>query len=550
MKNRIVLTTLPVIITGLLLLTIASSRVSADTSDCSEITTLQGNVSGVMNAKSGVCAYKGIPFAVPPVGELRWALPQEPARRDKTLVADKFGEECVQTPFSLLGSSDDKAKYVGSEDCLYLNVWHPAGASKSSLPVMVFLHGGSNMSGAGSWELYDGTRVASQGNVVLVTINYRLGPFGMMSHPALRDADGHDGNYFAFDQIAALKWVERNITGFGGDPKNVTVFGESAGGMDIATLMLSPLARGLFQKAIIESGPPIFLGIPLKKNEAAGIAAAAKLGCADPASAADCLRSKDSKSVMNAFADAMTPHGGVVEVYDLGPVNDDVVVFTNPYKMFAEGKYNKDVRLIIGSNKEEAGFYAMSKTLNTKEDFDKALVEDTGFAKSGLNLDLDLGKLNERYPYSSFKSPRWAYINIFTDMIYACPAIVQVWQLAANGTPVYQYQFEKSPDEKGMLGDIGVFHSAELPFVFGNFTSFGISFSSPKNIKLAKSVISLWTSFAHDGIPKAEGFPEWPLHTKDNPAYLKIDLKPEVKTGLRVNECKYFDGAYSKTYSK
>ncbi|MFA6449112.1 MAG: carboxylesterase family protein [bacterium] len=533
----------------LIFISVASRVTFADTGDCAEIATAQGNVTGVADSKAGVCSYKGIPFAAPPVGKLRWATPKEPAPRDKTLVADKYGNVCVQAPFSLLGSSDSKGKYEGDEDCLYLNVWHPAGAPKGSLPVMVFIHGGSNLTGAGSWELYDGTRMASLGKVVLVTINYRLGPFGMMAHPALRDAAGIEGNYFSYDQLAALKWVKSNIANFAGDPENVTLFGESAGGMNIAAFLLSPIARGLFQKAIIESGPPIFLGAPLKPNETAALDAAAKLGCQEPASAADCLRKADSASVMKAFAQAMTPRGGVVEVYDLNPVMDDVVVFKNPYKMFAEGNYNKDVRLIIGTNRDEAGFYAMSKTLNNKNDFEKALVDDTGYAKSGLGLDLDLNALRTRYPFESYKNAKKAYIDIFTDMIYGCPAIVQVWQLAGNNTPVYQYLFSKSPDEKGLLGDIGVFHSAELPFVFGNFSSFGISFSSPKNIKLSKSVISLWTSFARDGVPKAEGFPEWPLHTKDNPAYLKIDLNPAIQSELKKDACSFFDAAYRKTYS-
>jgi para-nitrobenzyl esterase len=526
-----------------------ANSAQASPMDCTDIKTAQGIVSGTLNENAGVCSYKGIPYAAPPVGQFRWAMPQEPQPWTGALAADRYRDSCMQKPFSLLGG-DESQNYVGSEDCLYLNVWQPASEPKSPRPVMVFLYGGSFLMGAGSWELYDGTRVAALGGVIMVTINYRLGPFAMLAHPALRDADGHEGNYMLFDQIAALKWVRKNIASFGGDPNNVTLFGESAGGMSVVVHVLSPLSRGLFQKAIIESGPPIFMGAPLKTAEDASLKIAAKLGCSDPKTAAGCLRRADAKDVMTASNEALTPHGGTVEVYDLNPVMDDAIVFTNPYLMFAEGKFNKDIKLIVGTNRDEADMSAMSRPLANRDEYEATLLEDVGWAKKGLGLDIDINELKSRYPFDSYKTPKRAYSAIFTDMIYACPSVVNVWQLAANGTTVYQYQLEKSPDEKGFLPDTGVFHAAELPFVFGNFSFMGLNVSSPKNTHLSKAVIGLWTSFARDGVPRAEGIPDWPPYTPSNPAYLRIDVKAAIGYDLRKDACTYFDAAYAKTYAK
>ncbi|HOX27955.1 MAG TPA: carboxylesterase/lipase family protein [bacterium] len=523
--------------------------ISAEAAECAVVKTAQGSVSGTLNPKVPVCSYKGIPYAAPPVGALRWAMPEAPKPWKGVLAADHFRDVCMQKTFSLFGNGE-KTSYEGSEDCLYLNIWRPAGSSGGGLPVMVFIHGGSLMSGAGSWELYDGTQIALRGNVILVTINYRLGPFGLLAHPALRDREGYEGNYSLYDQIAALKWVKKNIAQFGGDPANVTLFGESAGGMSVAAHLLSPLSRGLFDKAIIESGPQLFMGAPLKTNEDAAMSIAKKLRCAEAKTAAACLRRAKAEEVMAASNEAMTPRGGTVEIYDINTVMDDRIVFTNPYRLFAEGKFNKEIKIIIGSNRDEADLTAMSRPLKDRNEFDSTLTEDAGWAKKGLNLDLDIDGIKARYPFESYKTPRRAYSAIFTDMIYACPSVIHVWQLAANGATVYQYQFEKSPDDRGMLNDMGVFHAAELPFVFGNFSFMGLNFSSSKNLKLSKKVISLWTSFARDGIPAAEEVPEWPPYTAGNPAYLRIDSNPSVGLDMRKNACAYFDAYYKKAYSE
>lgn len=517
---------------------------SASVSDCKDIQTAYGKVSGVLDPKTSTCSYKGIPYAAPPVGDLRWAAPKEPAPWKDTLAADKFRDICIQEPFSLTGSS---GKYEGGEDCLYLNVWHPASAPAKPRAVILFIHGGSNMMGAGSWDLYDGSNMTSRGDVILVTFNYRLGPFGMLSDPMFKDKDGNLGNWLMLDQLAAMRWVKNNIAAFGGDPGNVTIMGESAGGMSVAAFLLVKEARGLFGKAIIESGPPIFLGAPLETQSKVVLDVAAKLGCSGD-KIADCLRKADSKSVMEAFKPAMTAHGGTVEVYDLNLSMDERFIFSDPFKKFADGDFNKDVRIIVGSNHDEAGLYALQKSFGSWAELEKTVQDDTGYAASYLNLVLNPDEVMARYPKENYKAVRKAYIDIFTDMIYACPAVVQAQQLADNGATVFEYQFQKSPDEKEMLGDIGVFHAAELPFVFGNFNFMGFNIASKKNSAVSKMMMELWTSFARTGTPSAEGVPAWPPHTPSNPAFLGIGLKPEVGSGLKADICAFYAAAYKNAH--
>ncbi|MEW6200622.1 MAG: carboxylesterase family protein, partial [bacterium] len=276
----------------ILLLVIAENTALADgLSDCKNIQTDKGKVTGVLDEKNGLCVYKGVPYAAPPLGNLRFALPQEHAPWSDTLTADRYSNECPQFPITLMETN----KVTGSEDCLYLNIWQPLTAADSPLPVMVFIHGGGFVSGSGNQDWYEGSDLASFGNVIAVTFNYRLNVLGFLVHPALRDQNGNAGNYGIYDQIAALQWVQRNIGSFGGDPQNVTIFGESAGGMSVGIHLASPLSKGLFNKAIIESGPVFMLNKTAEEEEKIGIKIAEKAGCKDPATVADCLRALDAR---------------------------------------------------------------------------------------------------------------------------------------------------------------------------------------------------------------------------------------------------------------
>ena len=256
---------------GILGLTFGLLPAPAASARDANVQTTEGMVEGV--TQNGITSFLGIPYAAPPVGDLRWRAPQPPSPHATRLIADLFGHDCMQNAMGRPGAQPV------SEDCLYLNVWVRASPKAHNLPVMVFVHGGGFNVGSGAESKYDGSSLARRG-VILVTFNYRLGKFGFFAHPALtkENPDGPLGNYQVLDQIAALKWVRRNIASFGGDPDNITLFGESSGGVSVTFLMSSPLAKGLFAKAIIESGVRRFSMKPIDKAEMDGKAAAEKWG--------------------------------------------------------------------------------------------------------------------------------------------------------------------------------------------------------------------------------------------------------------------------------
>jgi len=279
---------------GLLLFIVLANSFAdrARAGECSApVRTAAGPVVGIAAETAGVCAWLGMPYATPPVGDRRWRRPEPAAPWGKPLKAEKFGERCAQ--FGLLGTPG-KTKPRGSENCLYLNVYSPDPGGKA--PVMVWIHGGGLMSGSGGSALYTGDRLAAAQDVVVVTINYRLGVFGFLAHPGFReeDSDGSVGGYGMMDQIAALKWVRQNIAAFGGDPDNVTIFGESAGGWSVCQLMASPAAKGLFHRAIQQSGN-CNQSRPLGQGFAFGKDFADKLGCGST----DCLRAKPADEIMS-----------------------------------------------------------------------------------------------------------------------------------------------------------------------------------------------------------------------------------------------------------
>jgi len=495
-----------IVVAAVLMIFSAAARADG-TSDCANIQTDKGKVTGEFDEKNGVCGYKGIPYVAAPLGKLRFALPVEHDPWTETLMANDPKAECLQMPMSLMPAK----KPTGSEDCLYLNVWHPKEAAEKSKPVMVFLHGGSYIYGSKNWDLYNGANLSRRGDVVVVTINYRLGALGFLVHPALKDKDGYYGNYGLWDQVAALKWVKKNISKFGGDPDNVTLFGESAGGISVGMLLVSPMAKGLFHKAIIESGPMILFSDPAQKLEKSGEAIAALLGCKDPKTAADCLR-------------AVPPERFIMDIpININPISDydPNLKFTyepciegrflpdSPLRLIEQGKFASDIPVMVGSNSDEASYFTVSMKIKTPEDLLENFKKNSVILNSMLGIDINPQDVMKIYPLDKYKSPHDAYNAVVRDIAFTCPTNMVAKMIQKYQPNTYLYVFAKPPTEGGLLGDWGAFHGSELAFVYGNFTFLGIKFFSKENAAYAKKVIAYWSSFAKSGKPAPEGLPEW-----------------------------------------
>lgn len=505
--------------------------------DCANVPTDKGLLTGAQG-DNGVCAFKGVPYAAPPVDELRFKKPQPHAPWSEPLKADRFGEQCLQFPMSLFPSD----KIIGSEDCLYLNVY-ASTADAAPKPVMVFIHGGGFVYGSGAVDTYDGTRLAGRGGVVVVTINYRLGSFGFMAHPALRDETGVSGNWGIHDQLAALRWVKTNIAAFGGDPENVTVFGESAGGMSVGVMLMSPIAGGLFRNAVVESGPLLLLNLTMEKADEQGLRAAAKLGCADPATAADCLRKVDPQTFMGTIKPGfplLQKPGG--ERYAAEPIIDGVLMTATPLQLLSSGNFNK-ANVIVGSNRDEMSFLTLSRKIDTEQQLVDNLKENAALLDEMMNLNLDGGleRLLPAYPVSDYPAVKDAFNDLVGDIIFTCPTRMLADRLSAAGNNVYLYQFSKAPDANGPFKTWGAFHGSELAFVFGNFEFMGIKFKSKENIEVSKKVMDYWSSFAKTGAPAAKDAPAWPAYNTASRPYVNLDLEIKAGEGLKADKCAIFE---------
>ena len=424
--------------------------------------------------------FKGIPFAAPPSGNLRWRAPQPVAHWDGVRPATAFGAACPQPHVS-----DEPWARVGpqSEDCLFLNVWRPAKAEK--LPVMVFIHGGSFRAGSGGVPLYDGSALARRG-AVIVTINYRLGRLGFFAHPALtkENTDGLLGNFGLMDQIEALRWVKRNIAQFGGDAGNVTIFGESAGGVSVQALMASPEANGLFHRAISESGGGFSVAPTLKAGEAGGQQWAAKQGLQDATTAQ--LRALPVDKV--ATAEALT-----------GAMVDGRVLKDSPAKAFIT-KQQANVPLMIGGNSNE-------------------------FTLAGLSLAATL-TLGTAYPglLAEYKAAPPTRVGPEGDLAIQAVAIQPSRYLAerqaAKGQKAYTYYFTQQPASERATKP-GSEHGGELSYLFG--TKLNAETWDAADEKVSKMMGDYWVRFARTGDPNGNGAPKWEPVTASSSRYLTID---------------------------
>ena len=441
--------------------------------------------------------FLGIPYAAPPTGALRWQPPQPAARWTGIRNATSPGSNCAQTGSLATGVITTST----AEDCLYLNVYTPK-AAHGHLPVMVWIHGGGFTGGAGS--IYDGSVMAPKGNVIVVTINYRLSAFGFLALPGQGG-----GDYGLMDQQAALRWVQRNARAFGGDPRNVTEFGESAGAASVCDNMASPTAAGLFTRAIAESG--CLLAAPSRPTaDAQGAALAAKLGCADPATQLACLRAKRAAGILQA-------ESGM----SWAPIAGSPVLPLQAAAAFAAGRY-AHVPLIQGTNHDEGRFFAAVLFDGFGHPLTAAQYPGLIQGEFGAGAPAILAQ----YPLSAYASPDLAFSAVFTDALFSCPALQADRLTMRSGVYAYEFSDPSPPDD--LIGltltfPLGAAHSTELQYVFQRIPYLDtLPPFTPAQLALSNQMIAYWTRFAATGNPTTSGAPFWPRFTAVHPSVQEL----------------------------
>jgi para-nitrobenzyl esterase len=485
-----------------------------------QVKTKSGMVEG--KAEGGVYAFLGIPYAAPPLGELRWKPPIAAAKWKTVRKAREFGSHCLQGKvFGDMVFRDSG----GSEDCLTLNVWVPANRPAAKLPVMVWIYGGGFVAGTTSEARQDGTHLAGQHGVIVVSMNYRLGVFGFLVHPELMKESGRNaaGNYGLLDQLAALHWVHDNIAAFGGDPDNVTIFGESAGSFSVSAQMASPLAKGLFQKAIGESGAAFsrsglsFDPVSVRAEKDAKLVSE-KLGVSTLAE----LRAVPADKLVDVFG---KPGEGA---FAFGPDIDGYFLPESVPAIFAAGKQN-DVALLAGWNHDEGSFeIAFAPQKPTAESMKATAEKDFG-DKAAEFLKL--------YPTDTPEQTLRSAEDYAGDRFIALST--WDWMEAQSKTgkqPIYRYRFELAPPSaKADAPKMGAYHSAEIEYVFGQLDSkTDIPWRADDRL-LSDLMQRYWTNFARSGNPNGPGLPKWPVYSAaDGWPVMFLDAQPSAhKDDLR-----------------
>ena len=466
-----------------------------------QVTTAAGMVAGASD--HGVQYFKGIPFAQPPVGKLRWRAPLPVKPWHGVRQATQYGHDCMQLPFP---PDDAPIRTKPSEDCLVLNVWRPAAASATALPVMVWIYGGGFTIGGTSPAAYDGSTFARDG-VILVSMNYRLGRFGFFAHPALsaETPDGLLGNYGYMDQIAALKWVQQNIAAFGGDPRRVTLFGESAGGGSVHVLMTTALAKGLFAAAVVESGggrgslmgprrlsgTDMITGTP--SAETIGVNFAKSQGIED-------LGSKGLAKLRALSADKVQAGVGFGAPRQpgpptsAGPMADGQLVITDPGVIYRAGGQAK-VPFMIGTNTADAG----GSGATTMADLFKPFGAHAAQAQAAYDPDKN-------------GDVRASGGRVGMDAVMTEPARFVVATLSAQGQKVFEYRFGYVVDSMRETWKTGTPHAKEIPFVFDTLTARYGAAVTAHDAAVAKATHAYWVNFGKFGDPNGAGLPHWPAY--------------------------------------
>jgi para-nitrobenzyl esterase len=495
------------------------------------------------DARSTNAVFKGIPFAAPPVGELRWK-PPAPVRAWRGIRdAKEFPPICPQPLYTpeyyagiatrVGGHALPQRPLTTSEDCLYLSIWTSNFGSADRRPVMVWIHGGGNNGGWGTQGTDNGESLARQG-VVLVMIEYRVGALGFIADSALTAESPHhsSGNYGLLDQIAALRWVQRNIAAFGGDPTRVAAFGQSSGAMDVTCLMMSPLARGLFQRAISESGtctgPFAALKEPVTSNsehpaaEESGRQLAKALGVSGAADLVGAMRAKSADDILAAMS---RDYGIAHEV-----IVDGWVIPEQPDRLLAEGR-QLSVPFMVGSNRDEYRSLAGAFPVPSMAGYPEQLLGALG---SSAPLRAFVPRLLETYPAADTGEARRRLFEANTDGGFGSGAryFARAMTKAGQGS-VYLYYFTHVIPTPGGQA-LGAFHTGEIPFVFGSDMGWP---NGPRNAELKNAISGYWVQFAATGDPNRRGLPKWPRYESASDRYL--ELGDTIRVGSRLRERQY-----------
>ncbi|MBN8921912.1 MAG: carboxylesterase family protein [Rhodanobacter sp.] len=522
MRQTAMRTALSCSCSALLGLALASSAPRAAAADAAPVVRVAtGSLSGIHDAKAGLDEFKGIPYAAPPVGALRWKPPQPAASWSGVRAADRFGPRCMQRP--LYGDMVFRSNGM-SEDCLYLNVWVPA-KRKAGLPVLVYFYGGSMLAGDGSEPRYDGASLAQRG-IVAVTVNYRLDVFGLLALPALAaESPRHaSGNYSLLDMTAALRWVHDNIAAFGGDPMQVTIGGESAGSMAVSALMASPLSKGLMQRAIGESGAVLgnLQPMPLAEAERKGGQFMHQVGAHSLAE----LRAMPADVLLKALGSSDS--GG----FDM-TVDGDFLP-RSPEVIYAAGE-QAHIPLLAGSNSQEGYWKSLlDGKAPTPENYRAAVQRQFGTsADEALRL----------YPGHSEAEVKASGTALSGDQFIA----FATWrwmdaQRKTGNAPVYYYHFEQPRPAKrdGSAGpDDGAVHSGEIEYALGNLDGNPVYAWTAVDRRVSATMEGYWANFIKTGDPNGDGLPHWPAVTAKDGGLLRQVIGADTHTTVDRNAARY-----------